>query len=58
MPPAWQVDSRRGFRTWSPEFDSSRRFWQVGLNEINNLAAIFSFSCGGTFVEKYSYLHL
>ena len=33
-----------------PEFDSSRHFRKSALNEINNLEAIFAFSCGGTFL--------
>jgi tripartite-type tricarboxylate transporter receptor subunit TctC len=33
-----------------PEFDSSRHFRKSALNEINNLEAIFTFSCGGTFL--------
>lgn len=38
--------------TSAPEFDSSSRFRQVGLNEINSLAVIFAFSCGGTLVPN------
>jgi uncharacterized protein YjbI with pentapeptide repeats len=33
-----------------PEFDSSRHFRKSALNEINNLEAIFTFYCGGTFL--------
>jgi hypothetical protein len=36
--------------TWAPEFDSSRHFRTAAFNEINNLEAIFAFSCGGTFL--------
>jgi hypothetical protein len=35
---------------WMPEFDSSRHFRKSALNEINNLEAIFTFYCGGTFL--------
>jgi hypothetical protein len=34
----------------APEFDSSRHFRKSALNEINNLEALFAFSCGGTFL--------
>jgi len=33
----------------APEFDTSRHFRSVALNEINYLEVILGFSCGGTF---------
>jgi type I site-specific restriction-modification system R (restriction) subunit len=33
----------------TPEFDTSSQLRKVVFNEINNLAAVFAFSCGGTF---------
>jgi hypothetical protein len=53
---AWEARMDEVRPTRAPEFDSSRHFWKVGFNEINSLAAIFAFFCGGTFIQTLSLL--